>query len=78
MSRFFVLVILIIFCFCKPNQPPAETKEAVIFHPFGLDSLNKKEIKIAEEKYIGDTISGKELALNSFYLSRTVKEFVRM
>ena len=66
MPRFFVLIILSIFYSCKPHQQSTETKEAALFHPFGLDSLNKIEDKYVEEKYQGDTISSKELSLNAF------------
>lgn|GEM_PF-2289373 len=73
MPRFFVLIILSIFYSCKPHQQPAETKEAVIFHPFGLDSLNKKE-EVFDEKKILDSISSVKLSVNGYELGDILSE----
>ena len=44
MPSILLFFFLIVLASCKQN-PPTEMKEPVVFHPFGLDSLNKVELK---------------------------------
>ena len=72
MPRILLFLFLIVLASCKQN-PPTEMKEPVIFHPFGLDSLNKVELKEVGNNS-RDSVSIKKLSVNGFMIGDVISE----